>query len=121
MSELTITDQPQNSEQGTRTFYRSDYRHMARILRDMRHVRGDRYTGKSQDAQDKVAALALTIGQAFEEDAAGSCQGCGFDFGKFMAGTQLPEKPVYPQADDDEADDSEPTQEQSMTAENDWL
>lgn len=99
----TSTEQASTEQASTgRVFYRSDYRHMARVLQDMRHVRGDRYTGKPEAAQQEVTALALTIGQAFEADAAQACEGCGFDFGKFMAGTDLQAKPVYGEDEDPE-------------------
>jgi hypothetical protein len=82
-----VSTETTDTQTSTRTFYRADYKRMARVIQRMRHVKGDRCTAKPQDAQNKITYLAMTMSQYFDQDAPEGA----FDAGKFMAGTQLPQ------------------------------
>lgn len=115
---------PEQAPEVTRTFHPSDYRHTARLLQGMRHVRGNRYQPKGETAQAKVNALAALFAAAFQADADEDPEGSPFSPEYFLAGTQLPQLPKYDshpyqenvildspedEADEDEADETDET------------
>lgn len=71
-----------------RAFWPSDWKRMAREIRLMRSVKGDKYTPKPAEAMIMVDALATVTASAFAADA-----GDKFSPDKWLASTQLPAKP----------------------------
>lgn len=94
---MTETQTTETAEiASTRTFYRSDYARFARAIQRARHVKCDPYTAKDVISQANVTVLAQAVADIFADDSPDR-----FDASKFLAGTQLPAKPDYGQAEDE--------------------
>jgi hypothetical protein len=95
------TQTPETQATGyQRVFWPSDYRKSAALIRNMRHVRCDRYTAKDAAAQEKADTLAIAMAGVFANDAA------GFNPVVFIEGTRLPE-PQASETGDETGDESD--------------
>jgi hypothetical protein len=85
----------------TRTFWKSDYRKAAKLVKGMRHLRCQASTPKPDLQMGRVDSLAAAISQYFEADAPEGA----FSAEKFLAGTQLPQAQSCEDTEDDPDED----------------
>lgn len=100
-----MTETPATGTSYQRTFYPSDYRKAASLVRNFRHLRCQPGSPKPPASQDKADQMAAAMAAVFASDA----DAPGFSVARFVEGSRLPEPASYPQASDDtdEAGDDE--------------